>query len=184
MGEPDREEGKTVMSGRSRLQQEWTSKDGLVQIEGWARDGLHDKQIAHNIGISERTFSEWKLKHSSILAAIKKGRAPVDIAVENAMLKSALGFKQSVRVPMKLKKVYYKDGKRYESEVIEYVDQENYYPPCTAAQIFWLKNRRKDKWKDKPETANVFVAEDDGFIKALNGTAEKDWKDEDGDIQV
>lgn len=44
---------------------EWLTKEGLIKIEGWARDGLTDEQIAHNIGISRKTLSDWKNKYSS-----------------------------------------------------------------------------------------------------------------------
>ena len=27
---------------------EWLSEDGLIKIQGWARDGLIDEQIANN----------------------------------------------------------------------------------------------------------------------------------------
>ena len=39
---------------------EWLTDEGLIKIEGWARDGLVDKQIAQNVGVSERTFTDWK----------------------------------------------------------------------------------------------------------------------------
>ena len=52
---------------------EWLTDEGLIKIEGWARDGLIDKQIAQNIGVSERTFTDWK-KFSSISSALKKGK--------------------------------------------------------------------------------------------------------------
>lgn len=53
---------------------EWLTEEGLIKIEGWARDGLIDKQIAQNIGVSERTFTDWKKKFSSISSALKKGK--------------------------------------------------------------------------------------------------------------
>ena len=52
---------------------EWLTDEGLIKIEGWARDGLIDKQMAQNIGVSERTFTDWK-KFSSISSALKKGK--------------------------------------------------------------------------------------------------------------
>lgn len=97
--------------------QEWLEPDSLILLEGWARDGLTDEQIAHNMGIAYSTLREWKKSQPAILAALKKGKEVVDFEVENALLKSAL------------------EGN-------------------TAAQIFWLKNRRRDKWKDKPEASD------------------------------
>ena len=49
---------------------EWLTDEGLIKIEGWARDGLIDKRM-QNIGVSERTFTDWKKKFSSISSALK-----------------------------------------------------------------------------------------------------------------
>ena len=89
--------------------------DHLILGQGWARDGLTEEQIAHNIGISASTLREWKGRFPAFSAAIKKGKEVVDYAVENALLKRALSGD-------------------------------------TGAICFWLKNRRPDKWRDKPET--------------------------------
>lgn len=62
-------------------------------IEGWARDGLTEEQIAANMGISRSTLSEWKKKHSDISDTLKRGKEVVDRQVENALLKRALGYR-------------------------------------------------------------------------------------------
>lgn len=69
---------------------DWLEKDKLILLEGWAREGLTDEQIAHNIGISRTTLWDWKKKKPNILDALKKGKDVVDFEVENALLKSAL----------------------------------------------------------------------------------------------
>lgn len=131
---------------------EWLTKDGLARIESWARDGLTDKQIAKNMGVSERSFTDWKRMFPAIVATLKKGKAPVDFEVENALLKSALGHTVKVKKPFKIKTVKMLAGKgRIETEEVQYVDEEVYIPPQTTAQIFWLKNRRPDRWRDKIE---------------------------------
>jgi hypothetical protein len=90
----------------------------------------------------------------AISAALKKGKAPVDIQVENALLKRALGQIVKVKKPIKLKHKGQIPGKGFiEEERIEYAEEEVYIPPDTTAQIFWLKNRRPDKWRDKVEGA-------------------------------
>lgn len=70
---------------------EWLTEDGLLMIEGWARDGLTDEQIAGNMGISTGRLYEWKKSYREIDEALKRGKAPVDIQVENALLQKALG---------------------------------------------------------------------------------------------
>ena len=68
----------------------WKSKDGLLLIEGWARDGLTDVQISHNIGINPDTLYTWKRKFPVIAEALKKTKEVVDREVENALYKKAL----------------------------------------------------------------------------------------------
>ena len=156
---------------------EWLTPDGLLRIEGWARDGLSLAQIAHNVGVADSTFRRWKEENEALSAAIKRGNAPVDLEVENAMLKSALGHKETVRKAIKVKTEKQKVGEgKIVEEHIEYVDEEVYIPPQVIAQIFWLKNRRPDKWKDKIEQTVVTEVEDlTPLAEMLNDT--KDTND-------
>ena len=80
----------------------------------------------------------------------------MDEEVENALLKSALGFE-------------------YEETVTEIIEQpdgtqrkqikkiKKYSPPSNTAQIFWLKNRRPDRWREKP-----IEVEDKGTMEKLD----------------
>ena len=130
--------------------QEWLEPDGLLKLEGWARDGLNDEQIAKNMGIVTKTLYEWKNKYSTISEALKRGKEVIDIEVENALLNKAMGFKVTVKKSYKVKDVIYEDGRKVrETERIEMVDEEQYIPPDTTAQIFWLKNRKPAEWRDK-----------------------------------
>lgn len=138
--------------GRKGKYDDWLTEDGLMRIEGWAREGLSLEQIAKNMGIADSTLRKWRDQFESISAAIKRGCAPVDYEVENAMLKSALGYTVKVKKPIKVKtKKQLKDKGLIEEERIEYTEEEVYIKPDTAAQIFWLKNRKPEKWRDRPE---------------------------------
>lgn len=114
----------------------WLTPEGLIKLEGWARTGLTDAQIAKNIGISRETLNQWKNKYSDISDTLKRNKEVVDYEVENALLKRALGYK------VKEQKLT-KDG--------ELVETEKEIPGDVIAQIFWLKNRKPDTWRDKPE---------------------------------
>lgn len=123
---------------------EWLEPEGLLKIEGWAKDGLTDEQIAQNIGICRDTFIEWKKKYSDISDTLKRGKEVVDRQVENALLKRALGYryKETTRELVTDKETGYRElvvTKIVEKEVV----------PDTTAQIFWLKNRKPDVWRDK-----------------------------------
>lgn len=119
---------------------EWLEQDKLILLEGWARDGLTEEQIAKNMGISVKTLYNWKTDNLPILQALKKGKEVVDIEVENALLKRALGY----TVTLKEQKVD-KDG------CVHDLVKDVHVPGDTTAQIFWLKNRRKQQWRDKVE---------------------------------
>lgn len=92
-------------------------KDKLILVEGWARDGLTNKQIADNLNIGKTTFYKLLKEHSELSELLKKGKEIVDYKVENALLQNALNGN-------------------------------------ITAQIFWLKNRKPTKWKDKIEQEN------------------------------
>lgn len=133
--------------------EEWLEPEKLLLLEAWARDGLFDEHIAKNMGVSEATLYNYKKKYPEIKEALKRGKEVVDIEVENALFKKALGYNVTVQKAIKVKdKIYDENGKKIsETERIEYADEEVHVPADTTAQIFWLKNRRKQQWRDKVE---------------------------------
>ena len=137
--------------------EKWLTEEGLIRIEGWARDGLTKEQIAHNMGINAKTLYVWENTYDPICNALKKGKEVVDRMVENSLLSKALGCTKKIKKPIKVKEVIYKDGKRVkETERIEYAEEEVFVPPDTTAQIFWLKNRKPNEWRDKQEVVKQF----------------------------
>ena len=70
--------------------EEWLEPDNLILLEGWARSGLTEEQIAHNMGIDRTTLYRWKKKDCNILNALKRNKDIVDFEVENALLKNAM----------------------------------------------------------------------------------------------
>lgn len=132
-------------------------KPKLNLVESWARDGLVDEQIAHNLGIGVATLYEYKNKYPEFTEALKNGKDDIDIMVENALLKRALGY-TFVEVTKELTDAGMVETKRVTKEV----------QPDTTAQIFWLKNRRPQSWRDKQDIGiegdlNIKVALPKGF---------------------
>ncbi len=115
--------------------EEWLAEEKLVILEGWARDGLTDEQIAENIGISARTLYRWKLQYCQICQSLKKGKDAADREIENALFKRAKGYDFT---ETRVKK---KDG-----VVVEETMVTKHIPGDTTAQIFWLKNRKPEYW--------------------------------------
>jgi len=117
----------------------WLQEDNLIRIESWARMGLTDEQIAKNIGISPVTLYEWMKKYPNISKSIKKGKAPIDFEVENALFKRAIGYEYE-EVETIIEEIDGKQRKRIKK--IKKVAL-----PETSAMIFWLKNRKPEQWR-------------------------------------
>lgn len=129
--------------------QQWISPEGLLLIGGWAKDGLNDVQIARLIGISRSTLGSWKKKYPVISDTLKKGKEVVDRQVENALLKRALGYTVE-----EITEITDDKGKTSIKKVIKPV------LPDVTAQIFWLKNRKADVWRDKREEIRLDKSDD------------------------
>ena len=130
-----------MFMARISIYEQWEKdgelKDKLILIQGMARDGLTQQQIANNLGISIDTLIENKKKYSEFNDALKKGKEVIDFEVENALLKRALGYEY--------------EEETYENGILTKKVKKQ-IPPDTTAQIFWLKNRKPNNWKDRIET--------------------------------
>ena len=126
--------------------EQWLTEEGLLQLEAWARNGLTNEQIAANMGITRETLRVWCNTYPVISAALKRGKEVVDIQVENALLKRALGYsyKEITRESQ-----FNPQTEQYEMVVTKEITKE--VVPDTTAQIFWLKNRKPDEWRDKKD---------------------------------
>lgn len=149
----------------------WRSKEGLLKLSAYARDGLSDEQIAIKLGISRSTLSEWKKKYPDISDTIKKDKEIPDIKVENALYKAALGYNAPILKAIKVKRTEYKNGKKAkEYEEIVIAEETIHVPANVKAQIFWLKNRKPDVWKDRQEVDNSVALERlDEVLKEIGG---------------
>ena len=118
-------------------------KDKLHFIEKWARDGLTEKQIAKNLGISHDTLNRYKNEHSEMSDSIKRGRQSCVTEIENALVKRALGFEyEEVKNYMK------DDG---DGRITKYTEKtKKYQPPDVGACAILLKNKDRGNWSDNP----------------------------------
>lgn len=121
-------------------------KDKLILVEGWARDGLSNEQIANNLGISISTFCEYQNKYPEFLEALKKGKEIIDYEVENALLKRALGYEYEEET---YETRYDREQDKYIEVMTKRVTKQ--VAPDTTAQIYWLKNRKPRQWRDRIE---------------------------------
>ena len=118
------------------------------QAEKLAQLGATDEEIAAFFEISARTLYRWRNEHEEFCQALKSGKDPADDRVERSLYERATGFRYVEQQAIKIKV-----GKDQEEVVV--VDVEKMQIADTTAGIFWLKNRRKDLWRDVQRIANT-----------------------------
>lgn len=149
---------------------QWLTEESLARLRGWKMRGLTDEQIAENIGISTVTLYDWINKFPNISNALKTGKDEADMIVENALFQSAVGYDyeeitEELKWDNKTRSYVMKVTKR----------QTKHQAPSNTAQIFWLKNRRAEQWRDKIEKTITHNDEVDALSRAFeelvgNGT--------------
>ena len=136
----------------------WLTEDGLVLLEAWARDGCDIQEMANKIGVSRQKFCDWRKKYPEIARAVSVGRELVDYKVENALLKSALGYTtKEIKVTL---------GKKiFNGETVEMLKETTTreIAPSVPAIMFWLNNRKHDQWK-RNRDRNMEIDEEDNNI--------------------
>lgn len=106
--------------------------------------GATDAKLADFFEVAESTIYEWKKEHPKFSEAIKKGREIADAGVAQSLFKRATGYK-------------YKDvDVRVAGQQVVTTPVVKEMHPEVLAQIFWLKNRRPDLWRDRQDVKHQF----------------------------
>lgn len=159
--------------------EEWLTEEGLIKLQGYARDGMVDRELAQAMGISRTTLNKWRDKFPQMAAVLKCGKEVADRKVENSLFEKCTGKTVVLKKPVKVRHTEYDKvtGKKIsEHEEIEYAEQEEYIPADTKAITFWLINRKPDAWKNKVEiehneddNTGVVQIEQSGSEEVLDG---------------
>lgn len=115
-----------------------------------AKLGATDREIAEELGIAERTLHRWKHTHKDLCQSLKLGKDEADARVEQSLYRRATGYtydSEKLFAPAGTRKVL-------RAAIIEHV------PPDVTACIFWLKNRKRAEWRDKPDNGVTDSPED------------------------
>jgi hypothetical protein len=148
--------------------------DMLPFVAQWAREGAIDREIAKNLGISEATLNAWKHKFPEFLESLKQNKNYADAKVEAALFKRAIGYEIEV--------VTQEVGESFKQGSFKKATKTTkHFAPDVTAQIFWLKNRRPDRWRDKPEGDNSQEQSANNFEDALTRATTTAWDGEDNE---
>jgi len=116
----------------------------LLEIQKWCEEGSTNDIICERLGIAESTWYEYLKNNSILLELVKMSKSVIDTKVENALLKTALGYDYE-----EIKTVIEEDKNGKKRTRIE--KTKKHMPPSSTAQAFWLKNRKRDEWSERKE---------------------------------
>ena len=149
---------------------EWLTEDGLLTLKGWAREGLTDKQIAENIGISRGTFYDWINKYPQFSDTIKKGRVPFIVKAEDALEKNIEGYYVEETIEEITKQP---DGREIKHKRIT----KRFIKPDPALIIFYNKCRNGKKFNDRPQVVESdSLGKLDEILQGVKNYAETETK--------
>lgn len=159
-------EGKGKKKGGRASAWDEIIEPNLVVILGMAREGAQNKEIAKAIGIAESTLYRVLDAHQEFKESLKNARATADFAVENALFKRATGYKyeEVTQEPLagfliaQINKST-KSGRALAEEIRKKIEDglvvtkivKKEVAPDPISMIFWLKNRKKERWSDKQQ---------------------------------
>lgn len=140
--------------------------------------GADDKAIADFFEVDVSTINNWKISHPEFFESIRAGKQIADMEVATSMYNNSIDRIITKKVPIKKKKVFWKDGKRHEEEEIEFAEQEEYLRADYRNQSLWLRNRKPKEWTDKTETKiDAEVKQTTTIINLGNGEIEQPDED-------
>ena len=154
----------------------WLTEDGLILLEGWARNSTTKTEIADRMGITLPTLLRWCDEYDEINRAVNSTREVVDFMVENALLKAALGYKtKEIKVTVGKKVI--------NGEVVELLKETTTkeVPPNVNAATLWLNNRKFDDWKRNRDKVVEVDPDDNQVTITIQRGAKKQIEVLDGD---
>lgn len=138
----------------------------LGYIEEWARAGATMKDIAAKLKIARSTLFRFVTagqngdeRYKDLSDAFARGCKVSDDAIETALFNRAKGIEYEERI---FERVLNKQTGLYEEVCTKRVTK--YIPPDPTSAMFWLTNRRPERWKYKPEARDESEDEGSGVV--------------------
>lgn len=126
-------------------------KPKLDLVVGWCRRGLTNEQIAENLGISEQSFSNYMKRYEEFADAVDKGREEIEIHIENALVKRALGYSYK-EVTRERKVVRNPETGEDEYKLVVTKSVTKHVVPDVGAQQYYLEHRAPKRWERVPQS--------------------------------
>lgn len=155
-------------AGISKTKLDYNDPMFLLEVEGMARDGYDDSQIAEYFDVAPETFWRNKAKRGQITAenpkglsqvslALIRGRRPLEVLVENSLYKLAMGMKVTTKTRTTRWMVIEGMGES-PVEVVSETETETELPPNFNALHLWLRAKKADLYNVQPQRLDITSA--------------------------
>lgn len=123
--------------------------------------GLTDKEISSFLGVTERTFNNWKVENSSLFQSIRRGKTIADAKVAISLFRRAVGYQYEETT---FESVVLDKNEDIAKKAFKKKTVKKELPPDVGAATMWLKNRQRDKWRDRDIDLNSLTNEQLDYI--------------------
>ncbi len=124
-------------------------KDNLPQIERFAKHGYSPEEICKYLGIEEKLFKEYSVKSDELAKILKNAAIEADLAVEEALLKRAVGYETVEEYHVYIPETD-KEAAKGSVKLKEIKKVKKFVPPDASSAMAWLINRRSTRWSKNP----------------------------------
>lgn len=162
------------MAGRGRPKEEVSLYDKYIKgkediIISDCRSGADNKGLCKRLGIGATTFKRILNEYPEVRELLKEGKEEADFKVESALYRRAIGYDvEETTTEVKV-------GEDGSAQTTVVKKTKKHIAGDTTAQIFWLKNRKPEAWKDKQDI-NVNNDEWVDALKSLTSSYKNDEK--------
>ncbi len=121
--------------------------------------GATNEILAERFDVCRRTVDSWIAAIPEFSDAVRQGRQVADESVVSALFARAVGMER------KMTKVFCHKGQPVTADYIVQL------PPDVRACIFWLRNRRPDRWREDRPLADE--RDDPAWVSELAAASER-----------
>ena len=136
---PNPHKGKSANPAREPQAPRSYDPEVAHQVRKLCQLGATDIELADFFGVCIDTIYRWKIEFSEFSEGSKVGKEVADDRVERSLYQRSMGYSYEAV------KIFMPAGAKQPV----YAPYREHVPPDTAAASLWLRNRRKDEWRDK-----------------------------------
>jgi len=128
--------------------------DMCEQAQNYCLLGATNDELAEFLHVSPRTIDRWIAERADFGDAVRSGRVTADARVARGLYGRAVGYDRTI------------ERMAVVAGELKPVISTIHYPANVQACIFWLRNRRRQTWRDTPNDRPSDTVDDLALLEA------------------